>query len=144
MALSDDGPYVTAAVLCERVLRDQDGLFTIVRTLDRIIRNWSGPLPGDSAVPPIDVRATAYVALTAGSARGRATLGLRVVKPSGEILLEKPFPVLFEMDERAAAVAVDLAFPGDQEGLWWIEIRLDGQLATKIPLRLVDQRVSGG
>lgn len=52
------------------------------------------------------------------------------------------FPLNFEGDnERGAAVMLNMGFVPQEQGLHWFDVILDDELITRIPLRVVFQRV---
>lgn len=73
MTTESSGPYLTAAVLCERVLQEKDEVISIIRMIDRltVTVNAAG---SPETMPPAAVNFTALIALKSGSARGRMTV----------------------------------------------------------------------
>jgi hypothetical protein len=61
------GPYLQTAVLCEKVLQEQDGVLSLVRIVDRIISTALGPDPPED-MPPVAVNLTAVIVLKSGQA----------------------------------------------------------------------------
>jgi hypothetical protein len=47
-----------------------------------------------------------------------------------------------EGDDRGVQLTLNLGFLAEEEGLFWFEVFLLEQLVTKVPLRIVYQRVS--
>ena len=39
----DQGPYLSAALLCEKVLEEKDGVKSAIRIIDRVTRTVTGP-----------------------------------------------------------------------------------------------------
>lgn len=137
------GPFLAAAVLCEKVLEEKDGVLSAIRMVDRIVQTAVGPA-GPEEMPPVPVNLTALIAFKSGGARGRHSLRLRPEAPSGLRLPEVSLPVLFEGEDRGHNVLLNLALQADQEGLYWFDVLLDEQMVTRIPLRVVYQRLSLG
>ncbi len=131
------GPYLNAAVLCERVLNEADGVNSLIRIVDRITITGSGPdVPTD--MPSTVHNLWLYVAFKSGSARGMKELTIRIQKPSGESPPATPVPLNFEgEDDRGANLIVQMALEIDVIGLWWFDLALDGVPLTKIPLRVI-------
>jgi hypothetical protein len=127
-------------VLCERVLHEADGVLSLVRIVDRVTQSAVGPQP-PLEMPPVAVDLWAVIAVKSDQARGRHTVTIRPEKPSGEQMAATEMPVLFEGEERGAALVLNLKLTLDQEGLYWFDVILDDQPArlTRIPLRLVYQ-----
>ena len=139
------GPYICAALLCERVLIEQDGVGSYIRVVDTFIRAIPKEQFDGGAFPPQQVNVTLVLNLKPGEAKGSFMVGLRLEKPSG---LQKPIGDLnvhFSGGANSGAnVHVGLELELDEEGLWWIDV-LGGDdqvLMTRIPAELRIQRVS--
>lgn len=145
MALPADtgGPYVAVAAFCDRVLEEKDGVLSAIRLVDRVTATLAGPgVPG--TMPPIPVNLTLLIVLKSGAARGRHQLEIAPEAPSGLALSPVSVPVLFEGEERGVNVVLNVGFQATQEGLYWFSVRLEGQLLTRIPLRVVYQPIETG
>lgn len=138
------GPYLTAALLCERVIEDREGVLTAVRIVDRVIQTATGTGTPDT-MPPAPVNLTLLIALKSGEARGRHDLQIQIENPSGlRTPLAQAFSILLEGGDRGANLIVNLNFTALQEGLYWFDVYLDGVRITRVPLRLVYQRQETG
>jgi hypothetical protein len=139
------GPYVCAALLCERVLIEQDGVSSYIRVVDTFVRAVDKQQVAGAAFPAQMVNVTLVLNLKPGEAKGSFMIGLRLEKPSG---LQKPIGDLnvhFAGGANSGAnVHAGLELELDEEGLWWIDV-LGGDeqvLLTRIPAELRIQRVS--
>jgi hypothetical protein len=92
-------------------------------------------------MPPTPINLYTFISLKSGSAKGRCTIKLVPEAPSGIKLPEQLLPVLFEGDDRGANLILALNMLIDQEGIYWFNIYLEDQFLTKIPLRVLYQRV---
>lgn len=133
----ETGPFLTAAVLCERVLDEKDGVKSLIRMVDRVTMNLVGPTPPDQIVPVL-VNLVLFVSFKSGRARGAMPLTIRIDKPSSDV----PPPLMTELhfegdDDRGQNVIVPLQFNLDVAGLWWFRIELDGIRLTSVPLRVI-------
>ena len=137
------GPYIRVATLCERVLQEQDGVLTMVRLIDRFIITASGP-SAPREMPPSTVNFFIVVMLQSGGVRGRYNLRIVPVTPSGKFIQELSAGVLLEGEDRGVNVILNSHFVAQEEGLYWFDVFLEEQLLTRIPLRLLYQRVSQG
>ena len=132
------GPHLLAAVLCERVLTEQDGVNSLIRIVDRI--TLTGPAP-PLELQPFNHTLWLYMSFKSGSARGVKDLIIRIQKPSGDSPPAQALPVNFEgEDDRGANLIVQLQLEIDVVGVWWFDISLDGVHVTKLPLRIIDMR----
>jgi hypothetical protein len=131
------GRYISVAVFCEKVLREGDGGLSLIRIFDR----YSVPAPSPQT-PPANIPLNVVVLLRSGMFRGPATLKIRPVSPSEQQLSTLEFPVNFEGDnERGAAIILNMGFAPPEQGLYWFDIILDDELITRIPLRVLFQRM---
>jgi hypothetical protein len=139
----ETGPYVSTAVLCERMLEEKDGVVTLVRIIDRLIVTAQGP-EAPATLPPTLVSVVAVIWLRSGTALGRHVLKLRPEKPSGTQLEATELSVHFEGEERGSRTLGNIALTADEEGLYWFDVLLDDVLLTRIPLRIMYQRQTAG
>lgn len=133
--MNGDGPFLTAAFVCERVLQEQDGAVSAIRIIDRVFF-----ILGEDGQPinpqhPI----TFLISFKAGQARGRFTVTVRREQPSGEEGPVFEAPVFFEGEDRGVNLIVNAAFAPDQEGLYWYDVLFEGNRVTRIPLRAIYQ-----
>jgi hypothetical protein len=136
------GPHLAAAIFCERVIEDKDGVLTAIRMVDRITVTATGPAPPPE-MPPTVIDLTALISLKSGDARGRYTIRLRGEAPSGQPLPTADNPVHYEGDERGANLVIRMALQVDLEGLYWFDVlhvdHDNERLLTRMPLRLIYQ-----
>jgi hypothetical protein len=146
IASARNGPFLAAALLCEKILQEPDGVPTFIRVIDRFMIQGS-PVPGaPAAMPPSQVSFMLAVMLKSGAARGRHMVRIRTETPVGLRLQEISVPVLLEGDERGANVFVNYGMIAEQEGLYWIDIFLDEEAVaiTRIPLRILYLPIQAG
>jgi hypothetical protein len=129
------GPFVSSAVVCERVLTEQDGVVSVIRIIDRLF------FIADEHGEPVEPRypLTMFVTLKAGAARGSFTLAVSMEKPSTERVDIVTAPVLLEGEERGVNLVLQMLFEPDQQGLYWYDVSFEGGRLTRIPLRVVYQ-----
>jgi len=131
--LSLGGPYLAYAVICERVLRETDGAISLIRIIDRFTIQGSSPVS-----PPTTLTFWLAVLFRRGFPRGVMNLTVQPVSPSGKSLPAMTFPLHFEGDEEHGSdLALQVNLLAHEDGLYWFEIRLAEQLATRVPLRVV-------
>jgi len=82
------------------------------------------------------------LALKAGELNGKYMLQITPITPSTKRLPGLSFSVLFEGQERGAILTVPLNIVAEEEGLYWFEITLEDMILTKIPLRVMYQKLS--
>lgn len=135
---TEQGPYLTAALLCERVLVEQDGVKSAIRIIDRVIRTAMGPNPPER-MEPFDYQVFLMITLKSGWARGSYPLRVCVVRPpesESRTVLQQT--VLFEGEEdRGVELIGGMTIRFELEGIYWFEVLLAERLLTRIPLRVV-------
>jgi hypothetical protein len=137
------GPYLAAAVLCERVLQEINGTLSAIRIVDRFMATVQGPTAPE-AMPLVQVNLTALIIFKSGDAKGSYQVKLQAVSPSGFRTGEMSVPILLEGDERGAHVIFEIKFQTQEPGLYWFDVSLNEDLVTRIPLRVLYQRVLVG
>lgn len=133
------GPHLATAVLCERVLEEKTGVLSLIRIVDRIV--WSA---GEADLPSPSINLVACISFKAGDARGSHDVVIQQETPSGIRQPETRLSALFEGEDRGVNVIVGINLAGLEEGLHWFDIGLDAKFVTRIPLRVVHQRVALG
>ena len=134
------GPYITA-LLCEKVLEENDGIKTAVRVIDRITHVHAGP-DAPPALPPFEYQIALLIKLVSGSTRGLYSVLVHLVAPSGESKEVVRQAVNFEGgDDRGGDLVAHLKMRIEMAGVYWFEILLDDrgkpELMTRLPLRVV-------
>ncbi len=140
MTTENSGPYLNAAVICEKVLQEKDETLSVIRMVDRFNVTVNA-LGSPERLPPIPINLTVLISLKSGKARGRSTVKLRIESPSGLKLPDQLLPVLFEGEDRGVNLVLNLSLVIDQEGVYWFDVLLEEQLLTRMPLRTVYQRI---
>lgn len=131
------GPHIQIAAFCEKVLIEKDGVFSLIRVIDRF--NISGKLP---EMPPNSISFAIFICFKAGFYRGKASLKVSPMSPTGKELPGLEFPILFEGDdERGAIVQANMTMLINEEGLYWFDVSLAGAHVTRMPLRVVYQQI---
>ncbi len=132
------GPFLQIAALCEKVLQEQDGVLSLIRVVDR----YTIPEP-QKGKPPAPIQPTAVILFKAGFATGKYYVKLKIHTPSGKVLPEQEFPVLFEGNDRGAGIVAVMNLVLEEEGLYWIDVNLQDAVApvTRMPLRILHMKV---
>ena len=134
---SGQGPYLSAAFCCEKVLVGQDGVKSAIRIIDRVTRTVMAPAP-PSEMEPFDHEFTIFVRFKSGRARGSQTLEIQPIKPSAETLPPVTQSVLFEGEEDRGVDSIgQIRMTFDQTGIYWFVVRLDNTEITRIPFRVI-------
>jgi hypothetical protein len=137
------GPYLTGAFLCEKVLQEKDGVLSAIRIIDRFISSAGVDAPAQ--LPPIQISGQLIIMFKSGDARGSYTVGIRPVTPSGRVTPTLSVPILFEGDaDRGSNLNLAVGFEAKEEGVYWFDILLNDELVTRVPVRVIYQRLAVG
>ncbi|HEX2049612.1 MAG TPA: hypothetical protein VHJ34_03145 [Actinomycetota bacterium] len=127
------GPFVQAAVFCEKVVEQADDNVTLVGVTDSATAFESHGESGSQY--HIDI--TAFLYLIAGEVAGKQVLILRPRTPSGASLTEARLPVTFEAGASGVQIQIQAEIPTDEEGTYWFDLFLgEKRLLTRLPLRV--------
>ena len=132
-----NGPFLQCAVLCERVLHEQDGVKSAIRMIDRITHTVGVP-NAMQEMEPFNYDVHLLVRFKSGSARGSMPLQLRIEKPNGESTPAPPLNLYFEADaDRGVDVIAPIQIKVEMTGLYWIDVILNRIRVTRVPLRFI-------
>jgi len=137
------GPYLSYAVLCERVLRETDDVVSLIRIVDRLTVTAFIPVPTPPAfIPPAPlINITLAVSVKSGEYSGTVPIRVRLDPPSQ---FDWPaFETFVELrgKEQGATIVLPMQFPAQDEGIYWFAVEIAGELSTRVPLRIVRQVV---
>ena len=133
----EHGPYLSAALICEKVLEERDGVKSAIRIIDRVTRTVVGPSP-PAEMEPFTHEITILIRLKSGEARGHFPLRITLVKPSGESPPYLEQTIVFEGEEdRGVDLVVNASIKIEYAGIYWFWIYLEGVVLTRIPFRVV-------
>ena len=132
------GPYFLAALLCEKVLNEADGVKSVIRIIDRVTRTVIGPDP-PAEMEPFDYDLNLFARFKSGeTGRGGYKLKLSVEKPSKEITRVGDQTIFFEGEEdRGVDVIVSVRIKFEMQGIYWFHLYLNDVPLTKVPLRVL-------
>jgi hypothetical protein len=135
------GPWVAAALFCERVLNETDGVLSAIRIIDNITVNKASLSEADKATdrPPI-IELSGLVSLRADEAAGTThDVSIEGFYPSGTPLDPPRFDYAapFTTPDSGVNVIISLRVTVRETGTYWFTVRVGGEVATRIPLTLV-------
>jgi hypothetical protein len=133
------GPYLTIAVLCEKVLQEKDGVLSAIRIISQM--NIVGPT---DEMLPTPLALTALVSFTAGFVTGKYIVRIRPISPSHHEMGGAQTPAFFEGQDRGVNLVFNLGLVLREEGIFWFEVLLQDKLVTRIPLRVLYQKAGPG
>jgi hypothetical protein len=130
------GPYLQMAVICERVLREEDGVLSVIRIIDRLTHTIVGREMPDP-LPAVEYTIWFAFAFKSGAARGRHSLKIVQEQPSGLRRELFEHSIMLEGQDRGANFVAQVRTKFEQEGLYWFDVFLGDQLMTRMPFRLI-------
>ncbi len=133
--MNPKGPYVAIATLCERVLHETDGGISCIRLMDTIALEVPADAP--DPFPPIAYQGMALISFKSGDYVGPMTLRIEFKNPSGESGKPSQEHLLqFQGNEHGTNLIMRLNLQFVDQGLYYFDLFLDEELATRIPLRV--------
>lgn len=137
------GPFISAATLCEQVLEEKDGVQSIIRMIDRL--TVSGATQTPEIMPTLQVNQYwLFLSFKSGSIRDSRTIKVNMCTPGGEEISQASIKALFEGDERGVNLRIQLQLLLQEEGIYWFDVYVDEELVTRVPLRVIYQRMLMG
>lgn len=133
------GPYVQAALICEKVIEDNERVLTLVRIVDRITHSATG-LAAPETMPTFSYPMSLVIMLKSGPARGTYPVRFDTESPSGARQQGPSFSVHLEGEDRGHNLVLNMNTTFTEQGLYWFDIYFDNDLITRIPLRVVYTR----
>ncbi len=138
--MPDTGPHVGLATFCDKALLERDGVLSVIRAIDRltvVAQGGEAPaeLPQEHKINP-----TLVIGLRSDQALGRHQLIIEGEEPDGNRLPSAKFDLMFEGGERGINIVAPIVLNA-KEGLYWFTVKLGDQLLTKVPLRVIYQRM---
>ncbi|GAC1406772.1 MAG: hypothetical protein NVSMB52_20270 [Chloroflexota bacterium] len=138
----ENGPYVSLAVLVQTVLQEGDGALSLIRVIDQLTNTFTGPEPPQE-MPAFAIEATIVLGLKSGNVVGNRNLRVALIGPSGQLIgTTMTLPVHFDGIEHGFNVTFMPTFLAPEAGVYWFDVILgENRLLTRIPLRVVYERV---
>jgi len=131
------GPYLVMALFCEKVLQEQNGVLSIIRVVDQV--NISGPL---EEMQPTPITLNVVISFKAGIARGKYRIRLRGHTPTQKEIPTMESSAYFEGEDRGVNLVLVVNMLLQEEGIFWFDVMLEDAVVTRMPLRILYQRVA--
>ncbi len=145
MATTDPhtGPHLTMAVLCEKVLHEQDGVISAIRIIDQLTQTATGPDAPEQMTPFLVNNLTMLITIKSDQARGRHGIRVRPEAPGGVQLPALEQAITIQSGPTGVNLIMPLILPIDREGAYWFDVFLTGpapqpnRLLTRVPLEII-------
>jgi hypothetical protein len=144
-----NGPYLNYAAVCEKVLREADGVLSLIRIIDHVtVTIVASTPPGVDTLPQLllppapPVGVTLVIGLKSGGFTGSVPVKIRIDTPSGFRWPEYETSADLRGEEQGAAIVLPLQVPAQDEGVYWFVVEVSGEVFTRVPLRISKQVVT--
>lgn len=137
------GPYLKAAAICSDVIEGKDGVLSLIRIIDRLTITAAGPQP-PAEMPPQKYPLKIVLMFISGRAKGSKSVALKIERPDASVHDAWSGTVFLEGDDRGANLVIGLEMEFNLEGLYWFDAYFEGTRLTRMPFRVIYQRVGAG
>ena len=126
------GPFLAAAFLCETVLREDNNVYSAIRIVDQFARSE----PKASELPHTRLRTNLFLKFHSGQHSGVSKLTMHLYNPEGVEILGGDADLEFRgsMPYRVMYAVTPLLIPATLEGVYWMDIYVDGALITRLSI----------
>ena len=128
-------PLIAAAIFCDKVLAHADGSVSPIRLIDTYYTQ--GLAPDADPEERVPIRLEGLVAFKSGEVRGQRTLRLIWTTPTGKRRLLMEQELQFKGGEAGINYRFNLLLNIKTEGLWWLDVQINGKRVTRMPLRII-------
>jgi len=128
-------PYLTAALLCEKVLEEKNGTLSIIHIADRMGYRTVGMPEGMRPATQV----SGLVCLKSGPVTGEHVIKIFVENPVGKRQEIYSMPVKLMGKDHGQNIIVNMTFAIEHDGLYWFDVVFDDEVLTRIPLMVVQE-----
>ena len=126
-------PYVSAALICEKVLQEPNGSLSLIRLADQVQIEMVGVPAGFKP----GLALNGLIALKSGNAKGKFTITIDAINPKNETKRIGGWDVELQGNDHGANLILNLNLGIEHAGLYWFDVRVDGTRVSMIPLTIV-------
>lgn len=131
----DTGPFVNMAVFCDRAMQETDGVVSIIRVVDQVNVQASGPDAPEELPPGGEIQVTLVLMLKAGEAKGMQTVQIVLEHPDTTRHEAPVLSVSFTQGQHSGAnLIMPMTIQTTSAGLYWADVLVNGRLVTRVPL----------
>lgn len=132
--MTNDKPFVQVATFTDKVLREEGGVLSAIRIVDRFTVHNKPPITEVKGV----FETTLLVCLKSGDVTGEYELKIRHRRPSGKQKEFGKYPIVLKGGVHGFNLVARLTFAVQEFGLHWFDVMWQDAVLTSIPLMLVD------
>jgi hypothetical protein len=133
------GPFLAAAVFCERILEDTDRVLTVSRILDgiNILLHPQTPPELPSKAHPLELTPNMLFIFRSGDSPGKHAFKLIVQQPNGKRSVAMEQEIELSPDPQGGCnLKTNATLKLFSSGLFWFDVVLDGKRFTRMPLNI--------
>jgi hypothetical protein len=132
-------PYVQVAAICQAALQEPNRFLSLIRIINRFPVHGNTPTMQPQPLHNLVM----VIVLRSGEMKMKCQLKVTVEPPNHP---EQRDPLidtsaLFEGDDRGVQMVVPLMYTAREEGLYWFEVSVEQDVLTRIPLRVLYQKI---
>jgi hypothetical protein len=125
------GPWVQLAAFCSYALKEQDGVLSVVRIVDRFTVKVSA-----SAGEIVPIQTKIALGFKPDDYRGTGQLVFQMATPSGAVEVAGEMTVEFAGGPSGVHIIGDFAYGAREEGQHWLEVLVNGDVKTRMPFHV--------
>jgi hypothetical protein len=133
-------PYLVAALVCERLIVEKDGVVSLIRLVDNmnttvVIAVDSDPIKAASTLT-VPLQFALFLSLRAGPARGKREVLVNFYEPSGDLRFQLgPYAMVFTSKAQGHNVNVNIGInlAMKDSGIYWFEVVMGEIVLTRLP-----------
>jgi hypothetical protein len=135
--------YVAAALVCEKAIVGEDKTLSLIRIVDTITLPEGLTVPAGAAFELTNL-ALVIILKTGEGKPGKHKVHFHWVMPSGDIFLAAESDIdLRDVPQSGGANLIShLRLRWEKAGLYFIEVRVDGDVVSRVPLNVQTSQVS--
>jgi hypothetical protein len=136
-AAPDQGPFLSAAAVCQYILRETDGVSSLIRIVDQFTVRGSA-----REMEPGAIEFSMLIAFKNGDYAGTKTLGISVTNPEGSTSEWMSQKMEFKGNRHGGSnVMMQTAMGVKGPGRYHFDVFLDQERVTQIPIFVLYEQV---
>ena len=130
-------PWVQIATICQSAIVEANtNALSVIKVTDRLaVAGFT------QEMQPQPINVTLAILLKSDQMNGQYQVKIRCVSPNGTSTDGPEIPFLFEGNDRGVQAVFPIGFIATEQGVYWFEVLLEEELLTRIPLRVMYQRI---
>lgn len=138
------GPYLASAVFCDNIVEGSDRTLSVIRIIDhvtiRIPKDAPSDVPSEGQLLPFST--WSLLSFKTGSSKSAHSLRLVMNSPTGkkETLWENKRVEFRPEPHGGFNLRLNVGMLVNKAGLFWMDVILDGQTVTRMPLQVSVER----